>query len=373
MPNPLTKTINSFFGVRNTSPARSIPDNALTAATDVDIDDAGILTRRRGYVSSKSIPNITSTYTTRDGVSYVVADGQISRLDDGLNLHTLAPSTANCFCDLGANLFTNDGLRIQNDEVTDLATLVALVGPTMTDAPGTWPAGTYSAVFTYHKAPMGLEGATSPTSSITIEEGRCVFAVAPVVAGYVATIYMTDADGTVYYDSTGAALNPALLINDPITLGGSALAIFESSLYVATPLANGSTYIGFSLPYLYHLYDSMTKYIIVPGEVRAMMSVTGGLIIATDAAIFVWDGTVLVTLAPYGVPRGRSITLSPDDKAKIWTYRGVCEALPFANLTESKASFPAGKLCSTALVDHDGVQQFIALTDGSGTAYNSRS
>ena len=31
--------VNSFLGIRNTSPSRSIPDNALSDAVDVDIDD----------------------------------------------------------------------------------------------------------------------------------------------------------------------------------------------------------------------------------------------------------------------------------------------------------------------------------------------
>ena len=41
--------INTFAGIHNTVPPRSIPDNALTSASNVDVDDAGVLLKRNGY------------------------------------------------------------------------------------------------------------------------------------------------------------------------------------------------------------------------------------------------------------------------------------------------------------------------------------
>jgi len=110
----------------------------------------------------------------------------------------------------------------------------------------------------------------------------------------------------------------------------------------------------------------------VPGEVRDMKPVDGGLIIATDCAIHFYDGERLNMLANYGVPRGRSIVQTPNKGVKIFSNRGVCEAMPFANLTETKALFAPGNLVSSSLVDQDGIQKFVTLSDGSGNPYNVR-
>ena len=372
--NPLTKTINSFFGVRNLSNDRSIPDNALTRAVDVDIDDAGIILRRQGYQYTLPISNVTSAYTTLAGDSYVVSSGVLSRIDDGLVPHALAPSTATSFCDSGKVLFTNDGLKVQNDRVTDLNLPPADNVPlTLTTAPGDWPAGTYSAVYTYSGA-SGLEGPAGAVASVTIAEGRVVLAAhPPQLSGYTTTVYITEADGTVFYAADDRSIDPDIMSSDVFPVGGTTIAWFNSSLYVGMPQANGSTIIGYSLPFKPHLFDWAAKYIIIPGDVRAMYGRTEGLVICTDAAILLYDGAALITLASYGVPAGQTIAPSADGATiLIWSNHGVLTFPPFTNQTEDKCSLPAGKHAAVATVVRDGIEQLIILTDGQSAAYNAR-
>ncbi len=376
--------ISSFRGIRNTSPIRSIPNDALTDAVDIDMDNstldqrglpsAGVITRRNGFTLSKSVSGITEAYSTQDKVSYLVANGVLNRIGEDLNLIPLASSTATHFCDSGKVLFTNDGLKVQNDTVINLSIPAPdLSGPSLSAAPGNWAAGTYSAVYTYRNA-AGMEGHTSPNTTITLVDGqRVVVAPPPEIAEHTAIVYLTDADGTVYYDSTGAQLNPIQLLNDSFPSRATCLAWYACALWCAMPHASGSTVIVYSLPFMPHLFDFLTNYLIVPGEVRSMMEAGDVLIIATDSNIYAWDGTALTPLAAYGVPKGRSLIRTPDGQVKMFTYRGVCEAMPFANLTEKRALFPAGKQVSVALVDQGGIQKFLALSDGSGTAYNIRS
>lgn len=372
--NPLTKTINAFLGVRNQSPARSIPDNALTAAVNVDIDDAGILTQRRGYVKSLTVTSITASYTMQNGTSFIVANGNLYRIDEGLNLHLLGPSTAKHFCDYAHVLFTDDGLRIRADVVNHLY----IPDPQSNSlnlyaAPGNWPAGQYSAVVTY-TTNLGVEGPTGPPAVIDIIEGQRVGITPPTDhQGFTSTVYMTDANGSVYFSPAGRIIDPDLLAGDSFPEGVGEIAWYNASLYVAIP-QDGNTMIGYSFPYRYHIFDWIEHYFVVPGVVRAMHGSQNGLLICTDAAIFEYDGAVLKILADYGVPPGSAMLRYPDtEDVYIYSYNGVCKYPGFENLTETKCSFPAGKKVSTATIIRDGMEQFIVLTDGSGTAYNARS
>jgi len=138
------------------------------------------------------------------------------------------------------------------------------------------------------------------------------------------------------------------------------------------PQTNGTTMIVWSLPFKFHMFDLTKYYAIVPGEVRDMKPVDAGLIIATDSNIFLYDGEKLTMLANYGVPKGRSMVITPSHQVKIFSNRGVCEALPFTNLTEDKALFAPGNLVSSALVDQGGIQKLVVLSDGTGVPYNVR-
>lgn len=363
--------IRSFLGIRNTSPIRSIPNNALSDAINIDIDDAGVLSQRNGYALAKSLSNVTSAYTTQDKVTYVVAAGTLHRILPDLSAVPLSPTTASAFTDQGKVLFTNDGLKVQDDAVTDLKVPVPNTPLSFVVGSGNWVAGQYSFTYCYKNA-SGLEGATAPAATITIPENSAIQLTPPLaIAGYTVVYYMTEAGGTVYYDQNGVRLQDVQILANPFIIGCAAIAYHESSLWLAQAMANGSTVIFYSNAFFPHLYDVVTNYIIVPGEVRAMMSLDDGLLIGTDAAIYLYTEK-LNLLANYGVPSGRAFVKTPDGKVRIFSNRGVCEAMPFENQTEKKALFAPGVQCSTALVDQNGIQKFVALSDGSGVPYNTK-
>jgi hypothetical protein len=365
--------ISNFLGIRNTSPIRSIPNNALIDAIDVDIDDVGVLTQRNGYELVKSLASATSAYATFDQTGYIVANGILNRLDADLNLIPLTPSTAINFADFGKVLFTNDGLKIQDDHVKDLKIPVPDTALSLSIAAGDWPAGDYAAMYCYRNTSTGLEGPSSEAASITIPmNSTVIIAPVPSVAGYTPVVYMTEAGGSVFYDSNGIQLNPTQILANSFPFGVTHVAFFDTRLFIALPLANGSTILRYSAPFEHHLFDYVNDYVIIPGEIRALMPAQDALIIGTDCAIHAYSGS-LTRLADYGVPRGRAFTKAPDSSVKMFTNRGVCTALPFENLTEKKALFAPGQQCSTALVLQDGIQKFVTLSDGSGAPYNTRS
>lgn len=365
--------VKEFLGIRNTSPVRSIPDNALSAATDVDLDDAGILTQRNGYNRTALLTNVTTAYTTRGGITYVVANGMLSRVDASLSLVPIVASSATAFTDFGGVLFTNDGYKVQNDIAVDITPPgFNSSAPSVVIAAGDWLPGQYSVTYCYRDNVTGIEGASSPITTVTLVANQAILVTpVPVYAGYTSVVYMTDAGGSVFYNSDNVQLRDVQILANPMPLGSAAMAIHDSSLWVAQPQPNGSTVVTYSAPFFYHLFDVVKNYIVVPGEVRAMESLPEGLLIGTDAAVYIYDEKLNV-LANYGVTAGRPFVRTPDNKVKFFTQRGVCEAMPFTNFTEDKALFPPGVQCSTALVDQNGIQKFVVLTDGSGLPYNTR-
>ena len=374
-PAPSSKAVTSFLGVRNTSPPRSIPDNALQVASDVDLDDVGIISRRHGFQQAASSSTITTGYSTLDRVSYVVDNGVLCRVSPSLELIPITASTATAFADKDGILFTNDGLRVKDDRAIDLNFPVGMgqSAPTLIATVGDWPAGRYTAVYCYRSDTTGLEGPTSAPSSITITEGQRVSVAPPIVpTGYTAIVYITATDGTVFYDSDGLSLNPLQIAADPFPVDGTSLAVFDSSLFVSLPQANGSTLVAWSFPFHPHLFSLSKNYIVVPGEVTGMYGLEAGVVITTNRDVLLFDGTAVRALAPYGTPKGRPITPSATGTVFIYTNRGVCEAMPFVNHTEQKALFAPGESCSTTITEHDGVQQFITLTDGTGAPFNTR-
>lgn len=363
--------VSKFLGIRNTEPIRSIPNNACSEAVNVDISVEGAISQRNGCSLAKSVP-ISTAYSTFDQSVYIISNGILNRVRDDLTLIPICPSTATEFTDFGEVLFTNDGLKIQNDIAINIKIPSPEIPPNLIATSGNSFAGTYSVCYTYRSAD-GMEGGSSPISSIELTTTGG-FSVLPIVApvGFTAIVYITDVDGAVYYNAEGIQLAQYQTISQPFPDKVKQIAFHDSRLWVSQAQSNGSTVIWFSDPFLYHIYDAINGYIVVPGEVRGMMSANGGLIIGTDSVIYVFDGDVLTTLATYGVISGRPFARGTDKTVYMHTKWGVCRALPFANISSDKASFAMGDKCSTALVYQDGLQKFVALTDGSGVPFNSR-
>lgn len=363
--------ITSFLGLRNTSPARSIPDNALVAADDVDIDDAGIIAQRNGSTLSKAL-SLTSAYSTLDQTGYVVSGGNLFQVLDDLTTVDLGACSAKEFTDSGKTLFTDDGLKVEDGAVTNLRLPLPALPLGLSLAPGDLPAGAYSATYTY-RGPTGLESGSAPVASIELAApGGVVLAPVTPPPGYTVKYYLTEANGSVYYDNAGVQLDPAQLLADSFPTGAERIAYHDSRLFVSQTLGNGASVIWYSKPFQPHLWDFGTGYLIIPGRGLAMASSAQGLIIGTDAAIYAYDGALRL-LAGYGVVPGRPMARAVDGRVFIHSRRGQCVAPPFENITERKVSLPPGAQCSAAIVEQDGVQKFVVLTDGGGAAFNKRS
>jgi hypothetical protein len=361
--------IESFKGIRNTVGQRSIENSAVYDASDVSIGDAGDFLQRPGYEKSKAL-SITSAYSTQEKTAYVVSGWTLNRLDEGLALIPLMASTATEFCDYGKILFTNDGIKVDGEDVVNLVLLPPENPLSLSATEGDMMPGIYRATYTYSRD--GLESGSAPEASIELNAVGGI-SIAPITApnGQKARVYLTEANGTVFYAlDNGVQLNPLNVLADHFPHDTDKVAYFNTRLYVSKPLQSGQSLLYWSQPFHYQLFDWVKDFIVVPGEIRGMVEAESALIVATDSRIYAYDGAVLTTLAEYGCPRGRPICKQPDNTVLIHSDRGVCKALPFQNLTQAKCSLAPGLACSTQTLDMDGISQFVALNDGGGKAYN---
>jgi hypothetical protein len=365
--------INQFAGLHNKENPRSIPDNALALAIDIDLSDAGVITQRPGYALTKAIANITSAYTTFEGESYLVAGNILYRVLSDLSLANLGACTATAFADDKNVLYTNDGLRIIGNTTTQLNFTFPRFPPVLTATTGSLPAGWYSAAYTF-VSPTGLESGSAQITSLELTNpgGIAITTDIPPV-GYTVRTYLTEVGGSVYYDASGMPLDDVQVLSEPFPDGVEQLAWYDSSLYVGKCLDDKRSIVWWSKPYHPHLYARDKDYFIVQGQLRALMPTLQGLVVATSEAIYVWSEGALTPLTNYGTPPGRPITRLPDGSVRIFSNRGVIAFPNFENLTERKCSFPAGTNVSTAIVESDGIQRMITLSDGLGQVWNVKS
>lgn len=393
--------INSFKGIHNTNPARSIPDNALTDAVDVDIDNLGGISKRAGQtVTAISgsphylfftidqtspdeviITSIITAYTTLDGVSYLFVTG-LKNGTDGINglvfmvqpdLELLSVtdsqglsilSTAIYFADFGKILFTNDGYKI-NGTIASKLKIPTPEYPPYLEVSSPYVDGEmafYKAVYCYRDLTTGIEGGSSPIEIIACAFDSTV-SVTPATPpdGYESVVYVTEINGSTYYSYDGYQLAPVQVLADQFPVDVSKIEYHDERLWLSQSAPNGMSMVWFSYKYHYHLYDSVSNYLVVPGQIRDMASTTQGLIICTDAAIYAWAEGSLQLLAGYGVPEGKPISKHPDGTVLIQSNRGICSAFPFQNMTEKKVIPDSLDTATTTIIYKNGINRFISI------------
>lgn len=109
-----------------------------------------------------------------------------------------------------------------------------------------------------------------------------------------------------------------------------------------------------SRPDFPHEFRLDRDFIIIPGQVTLLDSVSSGLVIGTDRAVFVKPiDSQLQKEADYGVPLGASVH-DDRDKLYFWTQRGLCRAFPFENLTDSNLVVSLREHATAGILPYQG-------------------
>lgn len=103
-----------------------------------------------------------------------------------------------------------------------------------------------------------------------------------------------------------------------------------------------------------HEFRLDRDFTLVPGRVTLLASVSQGVLIGTDRAIFV-DAidAPLQRIADYGVPPGGP-AWDDRDTVWFWSLRGLCRALPFTNLTDAALAVTARAQVTSGVIPWEG-------------------
>lgn len=382
------QTIAQFRGLVNKIDplVRQAGDEAgMSVADNVDVSQAGKLTRAEGYVRRHDGP-FTDLYVTEDEQrAFVVEDRILKELDasfetwwlwDGLAADQLQWTEVN-----GVVYATNgtDYLIIEHDRARPWGLPVPLP-PRLEVTEGALPAGVYQVTATYLEE--GRESGAPLATTIKVPEGGGIRA--HLDPRYQVRLYISAPDADVLYralETTTPTVDfqgPIDDLVDPIRTqflapppGGHAVAHWRGRIYLAQYFPEADmTAVWPSQPLGYEWFDRFGDGLILPGEVRFMAAAREALILVGRSRIQAFDGEQIQDLAPYGAPHG-DLTAYYQGQAYFWTDRGLCRALPFENLTEGHVSLAPGRQGTGAIVERQGEVRYIALMAPGGEPRNA--
>jgi hypothetical protein len=367
-----------FEGEVNTVPPRKMPFGALQSSKNVDLTDVGSVVARNGYTLVKTLTSATWAYSTVDQqLAALIDNGTLYRVNKDLTLTSLKTgvSTEDTFqAEVGGDIYTNTGLIISRNEVSDLR-IDTPTPPQIIVTSGKLPAGTYQFLCT-NSATDGRESGVSEVVSVELTD---VGGFQVITNG---NAYMTQVDGTSFffvgagtqlieYFDFGYRINDVQFDSFPMPENAQRVGFFHSKLHCTVfDQISGVTFVFFSKPFHYHLWDIEKDFFVISGEARMLLGHKDALVIGSDTEINAWDGESLTLLASYGVPRGEPGTITVSGVAEFWTLRGFCRAMPFENVTQQKVSVVPGDYCAVAHIEQNGFNRFVALTDVGGVSNN---
>lgn len=383
-----------FLGLNHGTDPLSLGLSWLVQADDVDITDAGKLVKRTGYGAPLAATSLTGAYATRDEQrAYFVDNGALKAVTGApgaLATITLATGLAAApvyWAEINGEVFFSNGIDsgIIRPDQTLLPWAWPVPGaPTLAAVSGTLSAGQYGAFCTF-TLPDGRMTGTSQLATLVLEAGHALqITNIPQIAGLATNVYIAPADSAVYglaasnagavlrWDAPANALGRALRTSNfsPLPAGCDVIQAWRGQLFAAMPMDN-CTAIWESQPLGFHLFNLRDDFKLIPGRVLMMAPTESALIIATERETFAWNGERLAKLADYGVVPGHHWAQEDDGNVLFWSTRGVCRALPFANLTERRISVAPGRLAGGALLRRGGQLHYLVALQQGGSAFNS--
>lgn len=391
--------VTRFKGLNTVDDPLTLGLGWFTQADNILITADGKVGRRDGFTETPTLAgtSITAAYATRDQErAYLIDDGTL-KTADGVTLTTGLASDLAHWCEANDLVFMangTDALMIDADnEVLTLAWPVP-PSPAIAAVTGGLAPGLYMVCCTYI-LPDGRETGPSDVVEIVLAEDQALQVSAiPHVDGYRTRVYICAANSTVFalahdgrttmsalfWNSPATSLGVELRTQacDPIPEGCDVIQHWQGRLWAALYHHTSNTTAIFPSKALgFHLFD-LDQAVAVTGRVLMMAPTDAGLVIGTDRHIWVHsaDGQ-LTLLARYGVIPGMPWAFDvledgrdSDKTVLFWSQRGLCRALPFANLTAGHLSVAPGVRASAAVLARGGEKHFIANLHAGGSAFN---
>lgn len=389
------KPVSQWKGLNNVGEYTRMGLDSLSVADNVDVTSSGRIESREGFTRRIATP-MSGGFSTKDHQrAYVVAGNQVCRVTPGLALVPLVTLTSSArmyWAELNTYVYFSNGVdygRIGDDDSCDAWQCSTPAPVSLGVVPvGSLAPGIYQVSCTFLLAD-GRETGAGPAQAIRIAEGQALSITGiPQRAGASTRVYLTPANSQVFGlaatttatamqwndgpDMLGEALQTMHLGDMPT--GAAVIAAYRARMYAAMylPTENASV-VWYSKPLQYHLFDVAEDFLMVPGQVHMLADAGEALLIGTSIGIHAYNEESLLELATYGVVPGWPAAMDPDTKKVLmWTQRGICEALPFTNLTQTTVSVPPGAQAGLSVIERDGQKKLMATLIDGGTAFNQR-
>lgn len=391
--------VTRFKGLNTVEDSLTLGLDWQTEANNILITGAGKIERRMGHAASATVAGtaISSAYATRDQERAYLIDAGTLKTADGVTLSTALSTDQAYWAEINDLVFMANGTDAimvhPANGVFDLAWPVP-PSPTLTAVSGSRAAGLYRVCCTYI-LPDGRETGPSDIVEIELAQGQALqISGIPQVDGFDTRTYICPANSTVFsmagtwvvtavtwdFPSTSLGLELRTEACDPIPAGCDVIQVWQGRLWAALYDQGSDTTAIFPSKALgFHLFD-LDEAVAVDGCVLMLAPTDAGLVIGTNKHIWarLADGQ-LTKLANYGVIPGSPWAFDlledgrdSDKTVLIWSQRGMCRALPFANLTAGHLSVAPGVEASAAVIARAGEKHFIANLHAGGTAFNNR-
>lgn len=290
--------------------------SSLREATNVDIDNDGHVSRRKGYSQKLSGSGYHSLFETKRGLLMACHKDEIGVYDPPSNTFTVLANMAEAyftsFAELNGNIyFVNPGDKgmIKKGTTTVKTIGVPLPNATPGFAPGSngnLVAGRYGVSYTLVDAD-GEESPLGPLVVVTLpNRGSIVGTMFSTFAGHTYRIYMTTADGTELYQADEFDANVAsYTIRDhyegrqPETQYlsqlpfGYTIRAHGSRLYVAT-----SDFVFYSEAFQPHLTNAAHNFLPIVGFPTMLQPIDTGIFVGDSTGVKFYRGEDPATFEP---------------------------------------------------------------------------
>ncbi len=375
--------VKSFKGLNTVSDPLRLDMSWLVQADNVNISETGALSKREGYALNRA-GAFVGAFSTQDFQRSYLATAIGIQNFAGTNIVVLSSTAPMFWCEINKQVFftngTDSGVIMPDDTVLPWAWTPPKT-PTLSAVTGNLPAGMYMVSCT-STLPDGREtGATEPVY-ITLTAGQAL-QISWLTQG--CNVYIAPADSEVFQlygkanytaltfnsspDTLGRDLLNAFL--DPLPPGTDVIQAWRGRVYAAQYMAaEDQTAVWFTEALGFHLWNLNSNFIIVPGRVHMLAPHDAALLIGTESKVYAYDGTKLDQVADYGVVPGQHWSRD-EERILFWSTRGLCAALPFANLTEKQISVAPGARAGGCLVRAGGQKRYLTVLQQGGSPFNA--
>lgn len=296
--HPKTTNISSFKGLNNVLLPENTPGDYLKKAINIDLDKAGKISKRKGYIKKIS-GSITSLWASENSqLCYAVLNGDLVKLFPDYSYTLIKVGVGSyklSFEEVDGVIYfssvTTNGVLI-DDVFYSFGIEKNFLSPTISSTIGSLDAGTYQTNFTWVYSNL-RESGCSRASIISVGNNSGIQVEIPNNSDpniLYARIYCSTQNGNTLYFSGTANKGSNYLVTDTSNLVdplrffnidkaplGSIVKYYRGRLYIAS-----GNILFYSEPFQYDQFRLDSNYFEFPSEILEVMPVEDGIWIGSD-------------------------------------------------------------------------------------------